>query len=104
MSVLPLPRTSTSDQEVFAEPAEPLIDIAMPLAPGVVAEHEALSSTRATVPPQPSRSTIDSTRVLAPAPRPMLVASPLDLRRPRHYPPRLWFLESSRMERELHRL
>ena len=109
MSVLPLPRTTTFDQEVVAEPAEPHIDIAtldiaMPPAPGIIAEHEALSSTRAIVPPQPSRSTIDSTRVLAPTPRPMLVASPLDLRRPRHYPPRLWFLESSRMERELHRL
>jgi hypothetical protein len=104
MSVLAAPRTSTSDEEVVAEPVEPLIDISMPPAPGVIAEHEALSSTRATVPPQPSRSAIDSTPVLAPAPRPMLVASPLDLRLPRHYPPRLWFLDNSRMERELHRL
>ena len=71
MSVLAVPRTSTSDEEVVADPVEPLIDIAMPPTPGVIAEHEAPSSTRAIVPPQPSRSTIDSTPVLAPAPRPM---------------------------------
>jgi hypothetical protein len=104
MSVLPAPRTTTSEEEVVAEPVAPLIDVGMPPAPDVIAEHEALSSTRATVPPQPSRWTIDSTRVFAPAPRPMLVASRLDLCPPRHYPPRLGFLDSSRMERELHRL
>ena len=103
MSVLPAPRTGTPDEEVVGEPVAPLIDIGMPPALDVIAEREALLRPRPTV-PQASRSAMDATRPLAPAPRPILVASPLDLRRPRHYPPPSRFLDSSRMDRELHRL
>jgi hypothetical protein len=103
MSVIPAALTHESEEELVAESVPPRIDVPAPPAPGVFAEHNAVSSTAAEVLRQPTRRGIRATPIGAAATRPMLVDSPLDLHAPQHHPQDLGFLESARMEREIAR-
>jgi hypothetical protein len=99
MSVIPATRTNTSEEEVVSEPVAPLIDVGRPPAPHVIAENDPGRSPAAVqLRPNPSRN--GATPAIAAA-RPMLKTSPLDLRPPRHYPPRLDFLEHSETGRAM---
>lgn len=84
MSVIPVIRTNTYEEEGVSEPLAPLVDIRIPPAPDVIAEQG----------PGRSPGAGDATR-------PVLSISPLDLRAPRHYPARLGFLEPAATERAI---
>jgi hypothetical protein len=102
MSVLPAARTRTSEEGPVAKSVPPLVHLEVPAAPNVITEHEVVLSTAAAVPLTHWRTA--ATPVVAIATGAAGVASRSDLYPPRHYPPRLDFLETSRMEREMHRL
>lgn len=93
MSVIAATRTNTSEEEAVSKPVAPLIDVEVAPSPDVIAEHDPGRSAAAVqLPPNPSRNGANPAVAAA---RPMLRTSPLDLRPPRHYPPRLDFLEPS---------
>jgi hypothetical protein len=93
MSVIPATRTNTSEEEVVPEPVAPVIDVRMPPAPDVIAEHNPGRSAAAVqLRPNPSRN---GAAPAVAAARPTLRISPLDLRSPRRYPSSLDFLEPS---------
>lgn len=101
MSVLPAPRIDNPGHELDVKSVSALIDVAAPPAAGVPAEHPAVSTTAAVTapPPAPVR-----TEAIAPDMQQESPTLPLDLRQPRYYPPRMLFLEPSRMKREMRRL
>jgi len=80
MSVIPAARTHTSDEEVVAEP------VAAPIA---------------AIPLRPSPLKNGATPGVAAATWPLRSVSPRDFRPPRHYPPRLDFLEPSELARDM---
>jgi hypothetical protein len=92
---------------VVAEPIPPRIDIKLPPTPIVITEQAVVFSTAAAVPLQPTRWWTAATRAVGLALR---MVGQCARRRPRPqrvffaYPPRLDFLDSSRTEREMHRL
>ena len=80
--------------QVVAESIPPQIDIELPPAPIVITEQAVVFSTAAAVPLQPTHWWTAATRAVGLALQRVFFA----------YPPRLDFLDSSRMEREMHRL
>jgi hypothetical protein len=89
MPVCPAAPIYKSEPELVAEPVPPPIDTA--------------ASTAAAVPPQPTRRSIQSTRVGVAGNRPVPAALTLDLRSPQHHPRNLGLLESARLDREMAR-
>lgn len=103
MSVLPGMPTHTSEKGVIAESVSPPVtDVGVP-PPGNVAGHVVVSRSPAGPPLRPTSRRADASLVVGVAAGRIVVPSPRDHRR-RHYPPRLHFLEDSRMEREMLRL
>ena len=80
--------------QVVAESIPPQIDIELPPAPIVITEQTVIFSTAAAVALQPTHWWTAATRAVGQALQRAFFA----------YPPRLDFLDSSRMEREMHRL
>jgi hypothetical protein len=101
MSVIPATRTHTSDEEVVAEPVAPLSDVGVLPAAGVIADHDPGAGTPAPMPLRPSPSRDGATPGVAAATRALRRVSPRDFRPPRHYPPRLDFLEPSEVARAM---
>jgi hypothetical protein len=99
MSVIPVTRTNTSAEEVVSEYVAPHVDVGMSPAPDVIADHDPGRSPVA-VQLRPAPSQNGATRTVA-APGPIVRISPLDLRPPRHYPPRLDFLEPAETGRAM---
>ena len=87
---MPLP----THGQVVAESIPPQIDIELPPAPIVITEQAVVFSTAAAVPLQPTHRWTAATRAVGQALQRVFFA----------YPPRLDFLDSSRMDREMHRL
>src|SRR5690242_12312219 len=90
MSVIADTRTNTSEEEV---------DVGLSPAPDVIADHDP-GRTAGAVPVRPSPSRNGVIPAVA-ATRPAVRISPLDLRPPRHYPPRLDFLDPSETGRTM---
>jgi len=101
MSVIPATRTHPSDEEVVAEPLAPPSDNGVLPAAGVIADHDPGASTPAPTPLRPIPSRNGATPGVAAATRALRRVSPRDLRPPRHYPPRLDFLEPSEVARDM---
>jgi len=80
--------------QVVAESIPPQIDIESPPAPIFITEQAVAFSTAAAVPLQPTHWWTAATRAVGQALQRVFF----------DYPPRLDFLDSSRMEREMHRL
>lgn len=80
--------------QVVAESIPPQIDIELPPAPIVITEQAVVFSTAAAVPLQRAHWSTAATRAVGLALERVFFA----------YPPRLDFLDSSRMDREMHRL
>jgi hypothetical protein len=80
--------------QVVAESIPPQIDIELPPAPIVITEQAVLFSTAAAAALQPTHWWTAATRAVGQAVQRVFFA----------YPPRLDFLDSSRMDREMHRL
>ena len=80
--------------QMVAESIPPQIDIELPPAPIVITEQTVIFSTAAAVALQPTHWWTAATRAVGQALQRAFFA----------YPPRLDFLDSSRMDRELHRL
>jgi hypothetical protein len=80
--------------QVVAESIPPQFDIELPPAPIFITEHAVAFSTAAAVSPQRTHWWTAATRAVGQALQRRFVA----------YPPRLDFLDSSRMDREMHRL
>ncbi len=99
MSVIPATPINTSEEEVVSEPVASLFDVGPARALDVIAEqHRNRSPAAVQLRPNPSRN--GATPAVAAA-RPMVRISPLDLRPPRHYPPRLDFLDTSETGRAM---
>jgi len=79
---------------LVAESIPPQMDIESPPAPIVITEQAVVFSTAAAVPLQPTHWWTAATRAVGQALQRVFFA----------YPPRLDFLDSSRMDREMHRL
>jgi hypothetical protein len=77
-----------------AQAVPPPTDVRVPLAPHIITEQELVFSTAAAVPLQPTPWWTIATRVVDLAKERVFLA----------YPPRLDFLDDSRLEREMHRL
>jgi hypothetical protein len=99
MSVIPATRTNTSAEEVVSEHVAPHIDVGMSPPLDVIADHDPGRSPVA-VQLRPAPSQNGATPTVA-ATGPIVRISPLDLRPPRHYPPRLDFLEPAETERAM---
>ena len=90
--------------EVSGEP-EPALE-GLSASPTLITEQEVAFSTAAAlgVQPRTSRWWISAIRLIAAAPRRMVLTSTADSRAPRNYPRRYSFLEDARMAREMRRL
>jgi hypothetical protein len=99
MSVIPATRTSTSADEVLSEHVAPHVDVGISRAPEVTPDHDPGRSPAGVSPrPTPSQNgAIPTAATTGPISR----ISPLDLRPPRHYPPRLDFLEPAETGRAM---
>lgn len=94
----------TPDAEVVLEAPSPLAEVEAKPAPTLITEEEVVFSTAAAVRPSSTRWWTRAVRVLV-GPTRMSVTTAADSRpKRRHYPPRLDFLEDSRMAREMLRL
>jgi hypothetical protein len=93
---------------VLVETPSPLADVEVKPASTLITEQEVIFGTAAALSPPSTRWWTRAARVLAvilAAPTRMFVTTAADSRpKRRHYPPRLDFLEDSRMAREMHRL
>ena len=99
MSVIPVARTNTSAGEVVSEHVATHIDVGMSPAPDIIANHDPGRSAAAVqLRPTPSQNCATPTVATT---GPIFRISPLDLRRPRHYPPRLDFLEPAETARAM---
>jgi hypothetical protein len=99
MSVIPATRTNTSADEVVSEHVAPRFDVGISPAPEVTPDHYPGRSP-AGVPLRPTplqNGAIPTAAATGPIGR----ISPLDLRPPRHYPPRLDFLEPAETGRAM---
>jgi hypothetical protein len=90
--------------EVSGEP-EPALE-RLPASPTLITEQEVVFSTAAALGARPrtGRWWIRAIRLIAAAPRRMVLTSTPDSRAPRNYSRRYNFLEDARMAREIHRL
>ena len=101
MSVIPATRTNTSAEEVASEHVAAHLDIGISPAPHVIADHTpgpSAAAVAAQLRPTPSQNGATPTVALT---GPKVRISPLDLRSPRHYPPRLDFLEPNETGRAI---
>jgi hypothetical protein len=99
MSVIPATRTNTSAGEAVSEHVAAHIDIGMSPAPDIIANHDpGLRPAAVQLRPTPSQNGAPPTVA---ATEPIFRISPLDLRSPRHYPPRLDFLEPAETARAM---
>jgi hypothetical protein len=97
MTVIPDTRTFTD--EVVSEPVAANIDIGVSAAPDVIANQDpGRCSSAVQLRPTPLGNGAISTVV---ATGPLVRISPLDLQSPRHYPPRLDFLEPNETDRAM---
>jgi hypothetical protein len=99
MSVIPATRTNPSSEEVVSERVAAHLDAGMSSAPDVMASHNpgripAAAQLRPTPSPNGATPTVADTA-------PIVRISPLDLRSPRHCPPRLDFLEPAETGRAM---
>lgn len=110
MSQLPTATPLTLDEEIEPTPhaevvlaaPSPVADVEEKPAPTLITEQEVVLGTAAALSPPSTRWWTRAARVFAPAR--MLATTASDSRpKPRHYPPRLDFLEDSRMAREMYR-
>ena len=96
----------TAESGVLPDVVEPEVEAQQPTV--LITEQEVLFSTAVAVPlprTKSRRRVSDVTRSVADAIRSMFHSSAAESRpKPRHYPPRNDFLESSRMAREMYRL
>ncbi|ORB11503.1 hypothetical protein [Mycobacterium noviomagense] len=109
LTATPLPlaadNESISGAEMDRETASPLDDVQADPAPILITEQEVLFSTAAAVLAPPTRWWTRAAHALAVAKDRIFTASSEGSPpKQRTYPPRLDFLEDSRMEREMHRL
>jgi hypothetical protein len=94
----------TSDAAAVLETQSPLSDVEAPPAPTLITEQEVVFGTAAAVRPPSTTWWARAARVLA-APTRVFVTTAADSQpKRRHYPPRLDFLDDSRMDREMYRL
>lgn len=99
MSVMPATRTNTSAGEVVPQQVVAPIDVGMSPAPDAITNHDSGRSPAAVrLRPAPSQNGPIPTVA---ATRPIVGISSLDLRPPRHYPPRLDFLEPAETGRAM---
>ena len=93
---------------VLDETPSPLADVEVKPAPTLITEQEVIFGTAAALSPPSTRWWTRVAPVLAvilAAPTRMFVTTAADSQpNRRHYPPRLDFVEDSRMAREMHRL
>jgi hypothetical protein len=100
MSVIPATRTNTSAEEVVSERVAAHLDIGMSSAPDVIASHNP-GRIRAAAQLRPTTSQNGATPTVAATGSIVRRISPLDLRSPRHCPPRLDFLEPAETGRAM---
>jgi hypothetical protein len=99
MSVIPATQTNTSAEEVVSEHVAAHLDVGMSPAPDVIANHNpGRSPAAAQARPTHSRNGATPTVAIT---GPIFRISPLDLRSPRHCPPRLDFLEPAETGRAM---
>jgi hypothetical protein len=93
------------DETALESAPSPSGQAEVPPAPTLITEQEVLFSTAAAVPARPTRWWTKTTRAVDTAMRAIAATSSTESGpRTRHYLPRQAYLESSRMEREMHRL
>lgn len=93
-----------AQQEIADEVTESSVDSLAVRTPVLITEQEVMFATAAAVPLQPAKAGRRWTDVIGASLRAMFVSSTDQPRERRHYPPRIDFLESSRMSREMYRL
>lgn len=103
MSLLAAALTHKSEEEGVAESVSPSIDVTAPRQRGIVTEHNAISGSAVTLPPQRNHRSIHSTVVGASGNLPRVSTSPLDLYARQREPRHTSLLEAARMDREMAR-
>jgi hypothetical protein len=108
-TVAPLPLDDniepTTYPKAVLETPSPLADVEVKSAPTLITEQEVVFSTAVALSPPLTGWWTRVTRVVAVSTRRVFATPAADARpKPRHHPPRLDFLEDSRMAREMHRL
>jgi hypothetical protein len=96
MTVIPATRTSTD--EVVSQPVAANIQVGVSAAPDVTDQDPGRCPSAVRLRPTPAGNCTIST---VGATGPLVRISPLDLRSPRHYPPRLDFLEPNETDRAM---
>ena len=94
MSVLPAPRTLIPDKQAVPAVGAPSIQVGVPPAPHMITEQRVVFGAAAALPPPLTHWWTAAARVVALAAQRVFLA----------YPPRLAFLDDSRMQREMRRL
>ncbi|BBY07980.1 hypothetical protein MNVI_32980 [Mycobacterium noviomagense] len=91
----------TPHAEVVLETPASLAEVKEKPAPTLITEQEVLMGTAAALAPPSTRWWMRAVRVFAAPARVFATTEPDSRPKPRHYPPRLDFMEDSRMAREM---